>query len=309
MYQKLQLLTACLLLQLHLCYGQSWRVYTQANFGCSIDLTYGKGQRFPGLKIYGGASVNGRHKSGVMVNYGPSIAIYTKTVGANLNPLVGDIQIDFTNSFSGGYSWGGMMDYVKLFRTLHNADYYNVGTSVRNMLLITSNIILNSHGRHQINGAVTGSFGMVTLNYYNDGAAPFNLIPVADNFDRYWTGGGGVIIHTRQGFNRAEINFDQFTGYKPLLYELSNLIGINLPLYDEKKPYNYNTSAYQVKIFTDRNFALEAGGIGNFISAGGRHYGLQDLIHMSLGMSLHPNNDPTRFFIGGSYNNLQHVQL
>ncbi|CAL1518916.1 hypothetical protein [Chitinophaga sp. MM2321] len=316
MTHRIILLLAILFVQRPVLAQSKWHTYTQVNFGCNIFLTYGKAQHFPGLRIFGGGSINGTHKSGVMLNYGPSLAIYTKTTGANLNPLVGDIQLDFTNSFSAGYAWGGWLDYVKLFRTLHNADYYNVGTMARNAAMLTSNFILNNHGRNQVNGAVTGTFGLFTFNYYNDGAIPFNVIPVADNFDRYWTGGGGIIIHTREGFNRVEVNFDQFTGYTPLLYELSNILGINLPLYDESKdrkgrnqPYNFNTSAYQVKVFTSRNFAVDAGIIGNLMDKAGWHYGIQDIIHMKLGMSLHPNNDNNRFFFGGSYNNLQHVDF
>lgn len=223
---------AALILICQAVHGQDKWVYTsQFNAGCHINITYGKGQRFPGLRIFSGFSITGINRNHLLVHYGPSLSIYTKTIGANLNPLVGDVQIDFTNTFSAGYGWGGTIPYYKYFRTLHTGDYYNGSINLRNSALLSANFILNNHRRHQINGSITASFGQVTLNYYNDGAFPFDLIPVADNFDRYWTGGGAIFIHTKQNFNRAEISFDQFTGYTPLLYEVSNLLGINIPLY------------------------------------------------------------------------------
>lgn len=292
-----------------------WKYNAQFNAGCHFNLTYGKGQRFPGLKIFAGFNVMATGRDHILFNYGPSLSVYTKTIGANLNPLVGDIQVDFTNSFSFGYGWGRDLNYLKYFRTIHTGDFYNVSTYKKNLVLITSNFVLNNHKRHQVVGSVTGSFKNVTFNYSNDGAVPFTFIPVADNFDRYWTGGGGIFIHTKDEFNRAEIIFDQFTGYTPLLYELSNIIGINVPLYEDdeeskkkKVPTSYNTSIYQVKIFTDRNFAIDVGAIGSLTSSKGVHYGVQDLIHMALKMPLHPNNDNTKFFIGATYNYKQDVK-
>lgn len=288
-----------------------WVYASQFNAGGHFNLTWGKGVKFPGLKVFAGFNILATGHNNILLNYGPALSIYTKTIGANLNPLAGDIQVDFSNSFSFGYGWGGNYSYTKFFRTLHTGDFYNVATSKRNLLLLTSNLILNNHKRNQVVGSVTASFGQFTFNYYNDGAAPFTIIPLADNFDRYWTGGGSIFIHTSQGVNRAELNFDQFTGYTPLLYELSNLIGINLPLYTDSARGSlstFNTSAYQLKIFTDNNFALDAGMVGS-LQKNGRYYGIQDLIHMALKMSLHPNNDINRFFIGTSYNNRLHVKL
>lgn len=287
----------------------NWTYHAQFNIGGHVNLTYGKGQKFPGTKLYGCFSVMGIHREHVVVNYAPSIAIYSKTIGANLNTLVHDIQIDFTNAVSFGYAWGGDIGYTKNYRTLHNGDFYSISSSRKNMTLLTSNIVLNNHKRHQIVGTVSGSFGPVSFYYANDGAVPFTYIPLADNFDRYWTGSGGIFIHTKQGFNRFEASFDQFTGYTPLLYELSNIIGINIPLYSESSstptkrntPFTYNTSSYHAKVFLDRNYSVDVGIVGNLMSASGYHFGIQDLIHMALKMPLHPNNDMNRIFIGASY--------
>lgn len=282
-----------------------WVYNAQANVGASVNLTYGKGQRFPGYKLYSAFSIMGVHNKHLVVNYSPSLAFYSKTIGANLNPLVGDIQIDFTNSFSAGYGWGNDALRLKNFRTIHNGEYYNVSTYKKNLVLLTSNFILNNHHRNQIVGSINGTFGECTLLYANDGP-PFNIIPLADNFDRYWTGSGAIFIHTNKGYNRTEISFDQFTGYTPMLYELSNIIGINVPLYSDeissgkKKNYSFNTSAYQVKIFTDENYSFNVGVLGNLTDKIGRHYGIQELIHMALKMPLHPNNDMNRLYFGAS---------
>jgi hypothetical protein len=40
-----------------------------------------------------------------------------------------------------------------------------------------------------------------------------------------------------------------------------------------------------------------------------RYFGLQDIIHIKGGFSLHPNNDTQHFFFGGTYNNLNNVQF
>jgi hypothetical protein len=255
----------------------------------------------------------GVHNKHFIVNYSPSIAIYTKSIGANLNPLQGDIQIDFTNTFSAGYGWGNDLAGYKYFRTIHNGEYYNVSTKKKNLLLFSSNFILNNHRRNQIVGSINTTFGDFTFLYANDGP-PFDKLPLADNFDRYWTGSGGIFIHTRKGYNRTEISFDQFTGYTPLLYELSNLLGINVPLYSEeantgkKKVYSFNTSMYQVKVFTDANYSFQLGVLGNLTNKKGRHFGIQELIHMALKLPLHPNNDMNRIFFGASYLNTSHVK-
>ncbi len=249
-----------------------------------------------------------------MLHYGPSISIYTKTIGANLNPLVGDIQIDFTNSFSIGAGWGRNMKYLKQLRTLHNGDYYNLITNQRNALFLSTNFLLNNHRRNQILGAISGTFGDIGVTYNND-AVPFNKLGLSDGFDRYWTGGGTMFIHHPKGFNRVEFGYDQYTGYRPLLYELANIIGISVPLYgdsSQKKketPNNFNTSIYQLKIGTGKYTSVDIGFAGAMIDRKGRFWGVQDWIHLKGNYPFHPNKDYTRFFIGGTYTNLQKIKL
>lgn len=302
-------------------YSQSnWHYNGYFNFGCNINFTYGPSQRFPGVRVFAGFIANGVYKKNFTVNYGPSVSVYTKSLGANLNPLVGDIQIDFTNSFSIGAAWGGSLPYTKFFKTFNTGSYYNIATDKKYAAYLTTNFVLNNHRRNQVTGSVSLSTPDFSINYYNDGAPPFNLFPLADNFDRWWTGGFGIYVHNHKNYNIAELSFDQFTGYTPLMYELSNLIGINLPDYavDDsiatenkrgKLPAAFNTSAYNLKIFLGQGYAVDAGVLGSLRTNTGRVFGLQDIIHTMLRYPLHPNNDVNRFYIGGTYINMNHVKF
>ena len=290
-----------------------WTTDLYANVGCNIWLHRSKQQKFPGLRLYGAMSILGTYNKYYMIHYGPSLSIYTKTVGANLNPLIGDYQIDFTNSFSIGAGIGKNMQYFKQLRTLHNGDFYNLITNQRYALFLTTNYLLNNHHRHQVFAAATGTFGDVSVTYNND-AVPFNLLGLSDGFDRYWTGGGTLFIHHPHRFNRVEFGYDQYTGYKPLLYELANIIGINVPLYSDSsskkkdRPNNFNTSVYQLKIGTGPYTSVDLGFAGAMIDRKGKFWGVQDWIHLKGNYPFHPNKDYTRFFIGGSYNNLQKLK-
>lgn len=287
---------------------EKWRYRGQVNFGCNLFFSRGKQHNFPGLRFYGAftAAVN---RGDFVISYGPSVSVYTKTIGANLNPLVGDWQVDFINSLSLGLEWGNHLDYTKFARTMHNGDYYNVFSNRQGSFLVSSNFILNSHRRNQVTGSINANIGNVSILYYNDGP-PFDMLGLGDGFDRYWTGGGSVMLHGKKNYNIAELNFDQFTGYIPLLYELTGLLGMNIPLYDgalDKKAYNFNTSAYSVKVNFDQRFGFTAGVMGSLKTKSGRYWGVQEIIHVLGHYPLHPNGDENRFFFGGSYNQFHHV--
>jgi hypothetical protein len=294
---------------------EGWNYHGSFNFGGTLQLVGRKGQQFPGLKLFCGFSAVANYKNHFVVGYGPSFTIYTKTVGANLNPLVGDVQMDFVNSITLGGAWNDTLDYYKQFRTLGNSSYYNIEINNKDAILFTTNFIFNNHRRHQIVGAFATTFDNFTLCYYNDGGFPFDRIPLSDHFDRYWTGGLGLFFHNPEGYNKVEFTFDQFTGYQPMLYEISTLLGIQIPSYNvgsddrRRTPPDYNTSAYNLRIFPDRGFGIDIGLMGAVKSTGGNPFGLQDIIHMLGGYALHPNYDDNRYYIGGTYSNSRHVRL
>jgi hypothetical protein len=100
-----------------------------------------------------------------------------------------------------------------------------------------------------------------------------------------------------------------------MLYEISTLLGIQIPSYNvtpdnhKRVPPDYNTSAYNLRIFPDKGFGIDVGLMGAVKSAGGNPYGLQDIIHTLGGYALHPNYDDNRYYIGGTYLNSRHVRF
>jgi hypothetical protein len=289
-----------------------WRYTGQVNVGGNLVLVRGPAQKFPGLKLFAGCSASALHGD-LLLSYGPTLSIYTKTLGANLNPLVGDWQIDLNNSLTIGGAWGKALPYVKFARTMHNGESYNLVHSRDVAAFFSTNFILNNHRRHQAVGSINVTAGPVSFNYYNDGS-PFHKIGLGDNFDRYWTGGGTITVHSKKNYNYAELSYDQFTGYVPLLYELTGILGINIPLYDtpgENKGYNFNTSAYHLRGNVDGRFAVHAGVMGSLKSSGPKNkfWGIQDIIHLKGNYPFHPNNDGNRFFFGGSYQQYEPFKL
>ncbi len=311
----------------------------------NIDKLKMKVQKFSGIRVFGTAILTGHIRRTFVTDYAMSVVIYNKSLGNSMNPLVSDVQIDFVNTAAVGVGWGGIesesgkwwkkageetfkgdgprVGYVKYLRTMNQAPYYNLKHEFRNAFFLGSNFILNNHRRHQVCGSATATLGDFSMNYYNDGSVPFSTLSLADGFDRYWTGGGMLFAHNNHSFNWVELGFDQFTGYRPLTYELSNMLGMRVPEYgghqltglstlggggakqqsvrDRNSSSTFNSSAYNLKIYFQRNYAADIGVIGSLFYKD-RYYGIQDLIHLGSGMSMHPNRDINRFYLGLTYN-------
>lgn len=283
-----------------------WKGRTVASVGATIHLFRGKGQHFPGVKVFASGNIQGVCNAAI-ISYSLSVVMYTKTIGASLNPMVNDIQIDIINSINGGVVGGKDINYLKLFRTVGNGDFYNSYFTKEYGLMIGTNVIINNHRRNQVVGNVSAGLGPVTINYYNDGAPPISTLSIGDQFDRWWTGGLGIFFHTKEGYNRAEFSFDQFTGYMPQLYELSNMLGIDVPRYghststDKYGPPAFNTSTYKLRVFPNEGFGIDVGISGSLRTRNGKAYGLQEILHIWQGYALHPNKDIDRLYIGGTY--------
>jgi hypothetical protein len=320
-FNKFRLLTVGIVVSCVCPAQQNWTYDAQVNVGCNLSLYKGHKQSFPGLKVFAGISVNCVYKGHFFINYSPSFGCYTRSLGNNLNPLVHDIQLDFTNAFMAGGAWGDSAQYVKYFRTLNNVPFNSMFMQRDYAIYLGTNLLWNNHRRNQAIGSLGFSIQRITINYSNDGP-PFGVFGLGDSFDRWWTGHGCIYFHSKRDYNYAELGFDQFTGYSPLLYELSGLLGINIPDYNieyknDSLPegagrrihnYEYNSSTYNLRINFDANYGLDMGCIGSLKSNRDRYFGVQDLIHNNRKFSLHPNQDLNRFFIGPTYRYTSHVQ-
>ncbi len=163
-----------------------WSYDAHFNFGFNVYFFSGHGQKFPGWKAFAGASFAAVNKHHYLLNYGPTLSFYSKSLGANLSPLVDDVQIDFAHSLSAGGWWGQTPGYTKYLRTLGNSAAYNMVLNERNAAFLSTIFVFNNHGRNQALGAITANFGDFTVNYYNDGGAPIDL----GSSPTIWTGTG-----------------------------------------------------------------------------------------------------------------------
>lgn len=310
-HRKRSLVVGVLLLFQFFTRAQDVKLNFELRFGLNFNLNISSASSFPGANVFGSFLLTSKFKNlkGLMTNYGATVSVYTGSLGNDRNLLQSDLQIDFTNALTLGYGFN-QVSYPKYLMTLQNSPAYNLTHDFKYALFVGTNFVLNNHHRNQAIGSITATIDNFSLNYYNDGALPLGI---ADNFDRWWTGGLAAIVHDRRGFNRVEATFDQFTGYSPLLYEISTILGINVseyshnnnvdadPIYRVITPSSYNCSAYNVRVFLAENFAVQAGVIGS-LKFGEKLYGLQDIIHSRGRFSLHPNKDLNRFSMGLTYN-------
>lgn len=294
--------------------------YTEGRIGCAVyfyQSVDGSHQKFPGAKFFASLLVNAGHEEWISTSYGSTVSLYTKSLGNNMNPLYNDLQVDFVNGFCVNLG-SREQDYRKYLYTMHNTPAYNLTTYNKYGINLGTNFILNNHRRNQSVAFTTVTAGPVSVLYYNDGV----FWVLGDNFDRWWTGGLTVFVHDPVGFNRLEASFDQFTGYSRMTYELANFLGLEVNDYtlngdgasdapDDKTvaftSSSYNSASYDLKVYLNQDFAVNAGFIGSLKykkneDAGVRYWSLQDIIHIVGKHPLHPNEDVNRIFGGVTFN-------
>ncbi len=333
--------TTFLILLLSSCLSaQSLEAYL--NFGATTTLSsnldeggslYARSKK-PSIKAFIGVVLKSELDY-ISTDYALSLSIYSKGLGNNQNALYTDIQIDFVNSLSVGLKLPSDMKHlrphffyedgqgfnherIKPIRTLNNSGFYGILNRYTNSIYMSTNFILNNHKRNQIVGAFALTFHDVTIQYYNDGTIPFfDLFGLNDRFDRWWTGGGGLYIHrTGNDYNLFEFTFDQFTGYAPLMFELTSILGIDIPPYGTQKSsekinkrlYNFsdsdsafNSSMYNIRVNFNKGFGVDFGVSGNLRSSSGKIWGIQDMIHLLRDIPLHPNNTSNKLHLGLTY--------
>ncbi len=290
----------------------NWNLEIRAGATISLNQSLSSWkQKGSGGNIFLAGSINKRLSSWSYFNYGTSLVLYTKSLGNSGNPLDNDVQIDFSHSFSIGAGKDTSV-YIKSIRTLGNSYAYTLNHSFSSLFLISTNFIFNNNKRNQIIGSYSGTYKNFSFNYFNDGGPIIDLLPISDNFDRWWTGGVAVFIHDKDQFNKFEFTFDQFTGYYPLLYELSSIFGLNFSKYNysETDTYtskSYNSSTYNVRFSLDKytHFNIGINGALRFQIGEGRnrkstYFALQDLLHINKS-ALHPNTAPNKLQFGFNY--------
>lgn len=283
-----------------------------------------RGENFPGIKVYAGISGYNYFGSSInkcLINYSTNLVLYNRSIGNSLNLNNQDNQLDWTSNLSVGLIHGSV-GYFKHSQTINNSPFQNLQHDARLAAIIGVNFITNNHRRNQTVGNINLNYKNFSLNYYNDGGFPMNL-GLGDNFDRWWTGGLAFYIHNTLEFNTLELSFDQFTGYRRQLYQLTHILGMDIQDYDfyeakltnvnrqlpefsiESKGqygYNYNTSTYQVKYTMANGLSINGGILGSIrMQEKEKYFALQDIIHLIGRKPIHPNNDTNRFNVGLSY--------
>ncbi|WP_132778543.1 polymorphic toxin type 23 domain-containing protein [Sphingobacterium alimentarium] len=107
------------------------------------------------------------------------------------------VELDFINSLIGNIEFGD--EFQPHNRHLHPIKHFNQMTAYSNYDLkhysvsYGTNFIINSHNRNQQVGFVGFNTPWLSFGFYNDGTLG-KL--VGDNYDRFWTGGGHLRIHS-----------------------------------------------------------------------------------------------------------------
>jgi Bacterial toxin 23 len=202
---------------------------------------------------------------GIGVPYYDSFISDSTYIREGSRPQFRKVQFDWINSISVTYGLCGSPSnaYRQVVRpifpmaatipTALRTNYYgliNVGT----------NFIINSNGRSQQTGFVGLGYDRVYLSYYNDGT-PFQYVFLGDGRDRWWTGGGYVMIGSetvsatswpdKQG-NMYIVGFDKFTGYSLKSFEIANKLFLKYVPYAQGFEKVLNQSRFY-GMFRNRN--------------------------------------------------------
>ena len=203
------------------------------------------------------------------------------------------IQLDLVNAFS---MTAGLKTY-SFRRPIYTwtPNYaQSLSNPYRHAATFSTNFVWNNHGRAQQIGSVCLTSGDAMLGYYNDGM-PFNWIGLADNYDRYWTGGGYLHIVVLPTKYQAILRFDKFTGFGRDAFELANALRLRYTLYHDIEQMAYNQGRLNLSIIHPHGTAFN-------LSLHNR-FDVQDMIHRAMRQVYHPNIYRWRLVVGAQYSN------
>jgi hypothetical protein len=178
-------------------------------------------------------------------------------------PQFKKVQVDWINSLSASYGLIGGNDYRTVWRPIYPMAA-TIPTAIKNddyaTINIGTNFIINNNGRSQQTGFAGIGYDRVYISYYNDGP-PFHWFLLGDGKDRWWTGGGYVMLGSetmghsswpdRVG-NLYYAGFDKFTGYSLKSFEIANKLFLKYVPYAAGHEKVLNQSRIYV-MFKSRN--------------------------------------------------------
>lgn len=154
-----------------------------------------------------------------------------------------------------------------------------------------------NYSRSQQVGLLSFNVNSVVVSYYNDGP-PFSYMGLGDVYDRWWTGGLLIGYYDYRDNNQlvnVELKFEKFTGWFPNSYEITKALGLHNVPYKDASEIHYNQSRIQLS-------GRFADGLGVHVSFYDlKALDLQDIIHKSLKMPLHPPLMKYRVGVGAGY--------
>lgn len=170
-------------------------------------------------------------------------------------------------------------------------------------LAVGTSIVYNvkAKGFQRVGTLDLGCYNL-SINYINDGAAPFSLFGrvLADMRDRWFT--GGVVIsyfhHSLVASKGSafplniEFSYNKFTGHSPNSYEISNDLFLSEVSYSDTSEQLYNFGAYQIKgiIMCPNDFFVG----GGLMMIDNYALDLQHLLHYSQYYSHHISPNTTK---------------
>ncbi len=130
--------------------------------------------------------------------YQLGINIYNNGLGNSLLPSRKQAELDIVNTIgiAGGIGKDTLNRYQNKVRPFNSMSANAVMQSIYDFsYALGTNFIINGRGRNQQVGFINaGAHQYFQLSFYNDGP-PFHFIGLGDGYDRWWTGGGNIVVH------------------------------------------------------------------------------------------------------------------
>lgn len=229
-----------------------------------------------------------------------ALNLYGSGLGDNLLPSEKQIQIDVINSFGISAEIASLAKIEELYEVVPfnsmtaSAIYHN--NAWANISLGT-NFVANNHKRNQQVGFINvGIWEMLQVSFYNDGPF-FSDIGFGDSYDRWWTGGGMLLLKIpsnrkwtkwadpqSEKLNRSHriyALFDRFTADQQDAYTLSNNLYLaNVPSKNVAKNF-YNQGQFVIGMRHSRGLGVK------YVWINYPKLEIQDKIHDAMGVAHH----------------------